>query len=72
MTDEPLGEIALTGEEIIEQATGYVLIATNDQTTCVGGFMDCSGNAALSIAEKLAETAENLLKMLEDQGATPK
>ena len=72
MTAEPLGEISLTSEEILEQATAYVLIATNDETVCVGGFMDCSGNAALSIAEKLAETAESLLKMMEDQGATPK
>ena len=72
MADAPLGDLSLTSEEIIEQATGYVLIATNDETVCVGGFMNCSGNAALSIAEKLAETAEGLLKMLEDQGATPK
>ena len=66
------GTIELTPDELIDQATGWILFATNDTTVAVCGNMDCSGNAALMMAEKLAESAEALLKQMEDQGATPK
>ena len=72
--NEPEGTIDLTAEEMMDQASGWILIATNDDTVAVmGDLEDLVAGPALAMADRMNQVAESILisvkeSMPNDQG----
>ena len=72
--NEPEGTIDLTAEEMMDQSSGWILIATNDDTVAVmGDLEDLVAGPALAIADRMNQVAESILisvkeSMPNDQG----
>ena len=72
--NEPEGTIDLTAEEMMDQASGWILIATNDDTVAVMGDLEgLVAGPALAIADRMNQIGNDILtsvkeSMPNDQG----
>ena len=59
-------EIGLNSEEIIEQATGYWLFATNGESNLLRIEADCNKIDAMTIALEMTEQAHRIFEMVRE------